>query len=74
MDTVNILEKSASVTWDYDEEADILYLSVGDPQPALGLDISDGVILRYDESRNEVVGLTIIGVRARLMNRLAESW
>ncbi|HSF30394.1 MAG TPA: DUF2283 domain-containing protein [Candidatus Tectomicrobia bacterium] len=71
METVKILEKPTSITWDYDEEADVLYLSIGEPQPAVGLDIGDGVIVRYDEVRKEVIGLTLIGLRARLLKNLA---
>ena len=47
--------------------SDVLYLSVGEPQPAAGIDIGEGVILRYDEARKEVAGLTLIGLRARLL-------
>ena len=71
METLKILEKPAAVTWDYDEEADVLYLSVGEARPAVGVDIGEGVIVRYDESRKEVVGLTLIGLRARLLQGLA---
>ncbi|HEY4688570.1 MAG TPA: DUF2283 domain-containing protein [Anaerolineae bacterium] len=70
MEAVKILEKPASITWDYDEDADVLYLSVGEPQPALGVDIGEGIVLRYDEARREVVGLTLIGLRARLLKGL----
>ncbi len=73
METVKILEKPANITWDYDEEADVLYLSVGEPRPAVGMDIGEGVVIRYDEARKEVVGLTLIGLRARLMKNLAAS-
>ena len=66
MDAVRILQTSANASWNYDEEADVLYVSVGKPQPALGIDIGSGVILRYDETRNAVVGLTVIGLRAKL--------
>ncbi len=52
--------------WDYDDEADVLYLSVGKPRPAIGIDIGDGVVLRYDEATQEVVGLTVIGLRAKV--------
>jgi uncharacterized protein YuzE len=73
MEAVKILEKPAAISWDYDEEADVLYLSVGEPQSAVGIDIGEGVVLRYDESRKEVVGLTLIGLRARLLKGLAEN-
>ena len=55
------------VDWDYDEEADVLYLSIGKPRKATGVDIGRGVVVRYDEKKKEVVGLTILGVRARLV-------
>jgi uncharacterized protein YuzE len=70
MEAVKILEKPTSIKWDYDEEADVLYLSMGEPKPALGIDVGEGVVLRYDETRREVVGLTLIGLRARLLSRL----
>ncbi|MBI2939746.1 MAG: DUF2283 domain-containing protein, partial [Chloroflexi bacterium] len=47
MEAVKILEGPAEITWDYDEEADVLYLSIGEPRPALGMDIGEGTILRY---------------------------
>jgi uncharacterized protein YuzE len=73
MEAVRILEKPTTITWDYDEEADVLYLSIGEPQPAVGMDIGEGVILRYDEARKEVVGLTLIGLRARLLKGLTSN-
>lgn len=71
METVTILENPETLKWDYDEEDDVLYLSIGDPQPAIGIDIGEGVILRYNETEKSVVGLTIIGLRARLLKELA---
>jgi uncharacterized protein YuzE len=66
MDTLKILQASDQANWDYDNEADVLYLSVGKPRPAVGIDIGNGVVLRYDEGTQEVVGLTVIGLRAKL--------
>lgn len=71
MEAVKILEKPAVINWDYDGEADVLYLSLGEPTTAVGVDIGDGVILRYNEERQEVVGLTLIGLRARLLAGLS---
>ena len=70
MEAIKILEKPTKITWEYDEEADVLYLSIGEPQSAVGMDIGEGVILRYDEERKEIVGLTLIGLRARLLKQL----
>lgn len=67
---IKILERPAEVNWDYDEEADVLYLSLGEPRQAVGVDIGEGVITRYDEANKEVVGITLIGLRARLLKEL----
>lgn len=69
---MRILEHPETIDWEYDEEADVLYLSVGAPRPAVGIDIGDGLIVRYDESANEVAGLTVIGLRDRLLRRLSD--
>jgi uncharacterized protein YuzE len=66
MEALKILEGKPQLNWEYDEEADVLYISVGKPRPAVGVDIGEGVIVRWDEKRKEIVGLTIIGLRARL--------
>ena len=56
----------------YDGEADTLYISFGKPRPAVGIDMGDGVVVRYDEKAKEVVGLTIIGVGRRLEQHIKE--
>lgn len=67
MEAIKVLErKNVPLEWDYDGEADTLYLSFGKPRPALGLDAGDGVVIRFDEQAGEVVGLTIIGIAGRL--------
>jgi uncharacterized protein YuzE len=66
MDALKILEGKPSLSWEYDEEADVLYISAGEPRPAVGKDIGDGVIVRYDEKAREIVGITIVGLMARM--------
>ena len=72
MEALKILEGKPSLNWEYDEEADVLYISVGKPRAAIGTDIGDGVVVRYDNKKKEVVGLTILGFRARTLQSLAE--
>ncbi|MGH7320339.1 MAG: DUF2283 domain-containing protein [Candidatus Rokuibacteriota bacterium] len=72
MEAVRILERKERIDWDYDEEADVLYLSIGKPRKAAGVDIGQEAVVRYDEKKREVVGLTILGVRARLAQSLSE--
>ena len=71
MKTLKILDRQEQLDWEYDQEADVLYLSLGKPQPALGVDIGDGVVVRYDETSNKVVGLTVVGLRQKLAHELA---
>ncbi len=56
------LEKPTQVQWDYDTEADVLYISFGPPQHALTLDVGGGLLLRYIERSGKVIGFTIIGL------------
>jgi len=65
-------EKETELSWDYDGEADVLYISLGKPREAVGIDIGDGVIVRYNEAKGEVVGITILGLRDRLEQFLKE--
>ena len=70
MEALTILPAGATTTSDYDAQADVLYISVGEPRPALGVDIGGGLVVRFDEAKREVVGLTIIGFRQRLTRSL----
>lgn len=72
MNAVKIAESAAAVSWDYDEAADVLDLSFGEPRPAVGVELGNGLVLRYDEARDELAGLTVIGLRERLRARLNE--
>ena len=67
---MKILEGREEILRSYDDEADVLYLSLGEPRPSLGVDIGDGVVVRYDDEANEVVGVTLIGLRAKLQREL----
>jgi uncharacterized protein YuzE len=71
MEAIKILDKQENLNWDYDEEADVLYISIGEPQKALGVDIGEGAIVRYIESTGELVGLTLVGVKERVLKSLA---
>lgn len=70
METLKILERKENLSWDYDEDADVLHISIGEPQEAPGQDVGDGVIIRYKEKTKEVVGITIIGVRQRTLGAM----
>lgn len=71
MEALRILESPDSQSWEYDEEGDVLYISVGDPKPAVTIDVAESVLVRFDEEAGEVVGITIMNVRQRLLEALA---
>ena len=48
---------------DYDADADVLYLHVGDPQQAEGEETAEGHVLRYAPGSQQVVGLTVVNAR-----------
>lgn len=56
VEAVKILDKGEKIDWEYDEEGDVLYLSIGKPRKAAGVDVGRFVIVRYDEKKKEAVG------------------
>ena len=54
-----------SINYNYDKEADVLYASVGKPQPAKSIDYENGVVLRIDPNSKKYVGFTIINYMDR---------
>jgi uncharacterized protein YuzE len=52
------------ISLDYDEEADVLYISFGKPREAKdSIEVEDGIIYRIAD--DEIVGITIIDFKAR---------
>jgi uncharacterized protein YuzE len=73
MEAIKFLENTKNVNWDYDEEADTLYMSIGLPREAMSIDVGEGTIVRYDEHAKEVVGVTFAGLRERFVRELKEA-
>jgi len=66
------LEKVAislkKIDFDYDEEADVLYISFGKPKEAQdSIEVEDGVIYRIADK--EVVGITITDFKTRTLKK-----
>ncbi len=66
------MEKAAisleKIDLDYDEEADVLYMSFGKPREAKdSVEVEDGVIYRIAD--NEIVGITITGFKTRTLKK-----
>jgi uncharacterized protein YuzE len=49
----------------YDREGDVLYLTFGEPRPAVSEEVEEDVLVRVDSTSGEVVGLTILNLSAR---------
>ena len=60
MESLKISEKKEKVQWDYDADADVLYISIGKPEKAEGIDLGNGVIVRVNPDTNEIIGFTIL--------------
>jgi uncharacterized protein YuzE len=49
----------------YDDEGDVLYLSIGDPRPAISQELGDDLLLRVEPQSGEIVGLTVLNLSKR---------
>jgi len=59
METVEPLKKSLCIG--YDREADVLYLSLGEPRKGMKYqEVGNGIILRIDPATEKVIGLTVM--------------
>ncbi len=58
-----VVEKPKQISWEYDKEADVLYISFGKPQKALSMDMGSGIVARYLQDSNELVGFTLVGLK-----------
>lgn len=70
METLNIAEKKDKIKWDYDAEADVLYISFGNPDNAEGVDIGEGTIIRIQPDSKEIIGVTILNPLQRTLSSL----
>lgn len=61
-------EDREPVTSSYDEEADVLYISFGKPEPGLAIDVGGGVLIRYRDDDGVILGTTIMGI-SRMLNQ-----
>ncbi len=53
----------------YDNDTDVIYISFGQPRPAISEETEDGILIRHDPDTNEVIDLTIIDFGKRLSTK-----
>ena len=54
------LDAGQAWQFDYDEQGDVLYASMGEPQPALSHEVETDVLLLYVPPSQQVVGMTVV--------------
>jgi uncharacterized protein YuzE len=52
-------QQAKVANFQYDSQTDVMYLSFGEPQEALGEEVEPGVVIRVHPQTGEVVGITI---------------
>ena len=53
----------ADLKFNYDRDADVLYVTIGAPRSGRAEHFDDDVLLRYALDSDELIGLTILGFR-----------
>lgn len=51
----------------YDDLADVLYISFGDPRTGIAVEANDGDLVRVDPYTDEIVGITLLDFKERYM-------
>ena len=59
------MDKNYALNYNYDEKADVLYVSFGEPREAKCVEPEEGILLRIDLKTKELVGYTIVHFRTR---------
>jgi uncharacterized protein YuzE len=58
----------------YDQEADVLYLSVGPPKPSSVIEDQEGLLIQRDLTTGDVVGATVLDYQQRFRELPDLSW
>jgi uncharacterized protein YuzE len=58
----------------YDRDGDVLYLSLGDPRPAVTRGEKNGLLVRTDPETHQVVGLTVLDYEKNFRQLADVSW
>lgn len=55
-----------TTNYNYDEEEDILYISIGEPKPSITKEIDEGILIRHDIKTKKITGVTILDYKDRI--------
>lgn len=53
----------ARLTFDYDADADLASIHLGEPRPAVSEEVDSGWFLRLDDATDEIVGMELHGLK-----------
>ena len=53
----------------YDDESDVLYVSIGKPKEAVAIETEIGIFRRESQKTGEVVGVTILDFKERYLKK-----
>jgi len=67
-------EKLGKMWVDYDQTSDVLYLSLGEPRPALTREDKEGLLIRTDPQSGELVGVTVVAYDRHFRHLQDVSW
>lgn len=67
-------KKLGKMSIDYDEVSDVLYLSLGEPRPALTHEDREGLLIRKDAQTGELVGVTVLAYHRHFRHLPDVSW
>ena len=55
----------------FDAKSDVLYCSFGEPQPAIGVEVDEGIVVRHHPETDAVVGITVVDFLRRFQQQSA---
>jgi uncharacterized protein YuzE len=61
-----VIQKNENIEYHYDKDADVLYASLGKPRRGYSEETPNGILVRYDNKTNEVIGFTIYNYSRKL--------
>ena len=61
---------NSKIIYNYDEEDDILYLSIGEPEPSITEEDENGIYIRKSIKTNKISGVTILDYKYRKQHKL----
>lgn len=66
----NVSTSNTKIVYNYDNEDDILYLSIGEPEPSITNELEEGIFIRRNKKTKKITGLTILDYKYRKNHKI----